>query len=259
MQLTIQIFAGLADKMGGSTVTVTTDGDRLTAGELKQHLAREFPHAAASISVSFLARNHAYAQPDEEIQEKDELALIPPVSGGSPEPAGPEPDSGELFELTRLPLVPDRISAKTAHPNCGANLTFTGTVREFTGELHTEALEYEAYAPMALGTLRQIGDEVAARWPGSRCAITHRLGLVEAGEASVVIAVSAPHRDACYEASRYAIERLKQIVPIWKKEAGQWSHPQAQAQPISGSAIPGSTGGKWSPLVLTGGGEEQPQ
>ncbi|RAV06536.1 molybdenum cofactor biosynthesis protein MoaE [Paenibacillus sp. YN15] len=257
MQLTIQIFAGLADKMGGSAVTVTTGEDRLTAGGLKQLLAREYPHAASSISVSFLARNHAYAQPEDEIREGDELALIPPVSGGSPAWSEQEPDSGERFELTRQPLEPERIAAKTAHPNCGANLAFTGTVREYTGDLHTEALEYEAYAPMALATLRQIGDEVAARWPGALCAISHRLGLVEAGEASVVIAVSAPHRDACYEASRYAIERLKQIVPIWKKEAGQWSHPQAQPQAASGTRIPGRSGGGWNPLILADGGEER--
>lgn len=259
MQLTIQIFAGLADKMGGNTVTVNTGKDRITAAELKQHLAREYPHAASSISLSFLARNHAYAQPDDEIQEKDELALIPPVSGGSPAEPEQIPGGGEWFELTRLPLMPEHTAAKTAHPNCGANLTFTGTVREMTGDLHTEALEYEAYAPMALATLRQIGAEVAARWPGARCAITHRLGLVEAGEASVVISVSAPHRDVCYEASRYAIERLKQIVPIWKKEAGQWSHPQSQSPSAAGSGTPGHSGGKWNPLVLPGGGEEQPR
>lgn len=253
MQLTIQIFAGLADKLGGTAVTVTTGGNRITAGELKQHLAKEYPHAASSIAVSFLARNHAYAQPEDEIHETDELALIPPVSGGSPTQSEQVPEYGDLFELTREPLVPERTAAKTAHPNCGANLTFTGTVRELTGDLHTEALEYEAYAPMALATLRQIGDEVAARWPEARCAITHRLGLVEAGDASVVISVSAPHRDVCYEASRYSIERLKQIVPIWKKEAGQWSHPQAG----SGSTDP--SGGKWNPLVLPGGGEEQPR
>lgn len=251
MQLTIQIFAGLAAKMGGDSVSITTDGDRLTAGGLKQLLAEKYPQAASSISVSFLARNHAYAHPDDELHEEDELALIPPVSGGSPERHELKPNSGERFELTRQPLEPERIAAKTAHPNCGANLTFMGTVREYTGDLHTEALEYEAYAPMALATLRQIGDEVAARWPGALCAISHRLGLVEAGEASVVIAVSAPHRDVCYEASRYAIERLKQIVPIWKKEAGQWSHPQAQPQAAS------AAGGWWNPLALAGGGEEQ--
>lgn len=259
MQLTIQIFAGLADKLGGTALTVTTGGDHLTAGELKQHLAREYPHAASSIAVSFLARNHAYAQPEDEIRETDELALIPPVSGGSPAQPESQPGAGERFELTRSPLVPELTAAKTAHPNCGANLTFTGTVRELTGELHTEALEYEAYAPMALATLRQIGDEVAVRWTDARCAITHRLGLVEAGEASVVIAVSAPHRDVCYEASRYAIERLKQIVPIWKKEAGQWSHPPGHQPAAAESGSAGHSAAMWNPLVLPGGGEEQPQ
>lgn len=242
MILTIQIFAGLAEKMGGSEITVAADGDRLTAGGLKLLLAAKYPDAASSIAVSFLAKNHAYAHAEEEIAETDELALIPPVSGGSPS-AGELPQATDcgLYELTRQPLDPARIAARVAHSDCGANLTFTGTVREYTGSLHTEALEYSAYGPMALSTLRQIGEEVALRWSGARCAITHRLGLVKASEASVVIAVSAPHRDACYEASRYAIERLKQIVPVWKKEAGQWS----------------GAGGAWNPTALPDGGEER--
>ena len=101
----------------------------------------------------------------------------------------------------------------------------------------TVLLEYEAYIPMALKTMETIGEEIENQWPGTLCAITHRLGKVAIAEASVVIAVSSPHRAHCYEASRYAIERLKQIVPIWKKEI--WE---------DGSEWKGSQTGPWNPL-----------
>ncbi|MBW7461329.1 molybdenum cofactor biosynthesis protein MoaE, partial [Paenibacillus sepulcri] len=102
----------------------------------------------------------------------------------------------------------------------------------------TVRLEYEAYIPMALKMLRQIGDEVSQKWPGARCAIGHRIGVVDIAEISVVIAISTPHRDACYEASRYAIERLKEIVPIWKREI--WE---------DGSEWKGHQQGPWNPIA----------
>lgn len=220
MRVTIRLFAGLAERMGGPSVILETEHDTLTAGILKDLLSQRYPEAAQAITASFVARNQAYARPEELIAEGDELALIPPVSGGSPSAEAEhttEPDV-PLFELTWEPLQPESISAKVMGPGMGANLTFTGTTREFTHGERTLLLEYEAYQPMALATLRQIGEEVSQRWAGARCAITHRLGPVALAEASVVIAVAAPHRAECYEASRYAIERLKQIVPIWKKE-----------------------------------------
>lgn len=228
MKLTIRLFAGLAEKMGGPSVTVETELSVLTAGGLKSLLQERFPEAASLIGVSFIARNHAYANPEEQLAEEDELALIPPVSGGSGEPDASASDNtttkqavqteSHLYELTYEPLNQERIASKVMHANCGATLIFAGTTREFTGSERTLLLEYDAYKDMAISTLKQIGDEVTDRWPGSRCAITHRLGAVAIGEASVIIAVSAPHRAECYDASRYAIERLKQMVPIWKKE-----------------------------------------
>jgi MoaE-MoaD fusion protein len=121
-------------------------------------------------------------------------------------------------------------------PQQGATLTFIGSTREFTFGKRTVLLEYEAYTPMALAAMKQIGDEIENQWPGTLCAITHRLGKVGIGEISVVIAISAPHRAECYEASRFAIERLKQIVPIWKKEI--WE---------DGSEWKGHQQGNWDP------------
>ncbi len=124
----------------------------------------------------------------------------------------------EQYGLTRSPIDTEEVERRVRHPDHGAALVFVGTTRGLTGEKRTVRLEYDGYEPMAIRAMAQIGEELVARWPGTRCAMTHRLGIVPIGEASVVIAVSSPHRDSCYEASRYAIERLKQIVPIWKKE-----------------------------------------
>lgn len=143
-----------------------------------------------------------------------------------------------LYEITRHPIQPDDVTRKVAHRNHGACLTFIGTTREFTNGKKTVLLEYEAYEPMALKTMRQIGEAIGEKWPGTLTAITHRLGSVPAGEISVVIAVSSPHRDNCYEASRYAIEQLKQIVPIWKKEV--WD---------DGSEWKGHQTGPWNPIA----------
>lgn len=98
---------------------------------------------------------------------------------------------------------------------------FAGTVREWTNGKRTLFLQYEAYVSMAEKMLAQIGAEIAEKWPGAKTAITHRIGRLEIGDIAVVIAVSSPHRAEAYEANRYAIERIKQIVPIWKKNNGK--------------------------------------
>jgi len=126
----------------------------------------------------------------------------------------------ERYRITELPLSIDAVMTLVASRNAGAVLTFAGTVREWTGERHTHYLIYESYVSMAERMLRQIGDEIEARWPGARCAIHHRVGRLEVSEIAVAIAVSAPRRGEAYEASRYAIERVKQLVPIWKQEHG---------------------------------------
>lgn len=256
MKLTIRAFAGLAERLGGSELTVDVERDTLTVSELKDALANLYPGAASLIAVSYFAKNQSYARPEELVTEKDELALIPPVSGGQGCACGSESifesgaESSPLFTLTSDPISVESVTAKINHPNHGTTIAFVGTTREFTYDKRTIRLVYEAYEPMALETMKQIGEEVAERWPGTKCAITHRLGPVGIGQCSVVIAVSAPHRGECYEASRYAIERLKQIVPIWKKEIwddssewkgtqlGQWD-PTATLKESNGGGVIG--------------------
>ncbi|WP_282936969.1 molybdenum cofactor biosynthesis protein MoaE [Paenibacillus sp. RC67] len=229
MKLQLFVFAGLAEQLGSSLISIDWESDAaLTPALLKQWLMDKHPEAAQSLARAFVAVNHSYAPDDQLIDEQDEIAIIPPVSGGQL----------QLVEITYDPISIETVTAKVLHPDHGAALTFTGTTREWTHGKKTCLLEYSAYEPMALKTMKQITAEIHEQWNGTLCAITHRLGKVDIGEISVVIAVSSPHREAVYEASRYAIERLKQIVPIWKKEI--WE---------DGSEWKGHQLGPWNPLV----------
>jgi molybdopterin synthase catalytic subunit len=139
-------------------------------------------------------------------------------------------DTKKLFEITEQPLSLDDVAARVSRANCGAITTFAGVVRGATvtqdGLRGTDFLDYEAYAEMAEQMLARIGAEIKEQWPKVEAvSILHRIGRCEIGEASVVIAVTTPHRgDGCFDACRYAIERLKAVVPIWKQE--NWADGQ---------------------------------
>lgn len=122
------------------------------------------------------------------------------------------------FAITKDKIEIQPLIDYVTHPNAGAISTFIGTVREITKGKKTLYLEYQAYEAMAEKKLKQIGDEIIARNPDARVAIVHRIGHLDISDVAVAIAVSTPHRDAAFEMSRYAIERIKEIVPIWKKE-----------------------------------------
>ncbi|PHB02269.1 molybdopterin (MPT) converting factor, subunit 2 [Bacillus wiedmannii] len=123
-----------------------------------------------------------------------------------------------LFEIVDIRIVVEEVTNKVARREVGAITTFIGTVRELTKGKRTLYLEYEAYKPMAVKQLTKIGEEINGKWPDAKVAITHRVGRLEIMDIAVVIAVSSPHRKVAYEANEYAIERIKRIVPIWKKE-----------------------------------------
>ena len=122
------------------------------------------------------------------------------------------------FEISKEPINTQSVIDKVVQREAGAITTFIGTVRELTHGKKTLYLIYEAYEPMAVKKLEQIGQEIEEQWKGSKVAITHRVGKLDITDIAVVIAVSTPHRADSYEANRYAIERIKEIVPIWKKE-----------------------------------------
>lgn len=124
----------------------------------------------------------------------------------------------KMFEITNQPINIQSVIDKVMRREAGAVTTFIGTVRELTNGKKTLYLIYEAYESMAVKKLEQIGKEIESRWEGAKVAITHRVGRLDISDVAVVIAVSTPHRNDAYEANRYAIERIKEMVPIWKKE-----------------------------------------
>ncbi len=141
------------------------------------------------------------------LRDGDEVAFLPPVSGGE-----------GTCTLSEVPLDVASVVAKVEGPAMGGIVTFVGAVRDEARGRSIRHLEYEAYPPMAEREMEKIADEAARRWPGSRVAIAHRAGHLEVGELAVVVAAAAPHRAEAFAACRFAIDTLKETVPIWKKE-----------------------------------------
>jgi molybdopterin synthase catalytic subunit len=138
--------------------------------------------------------------------------------------------SSVMIHLTSQPIDYHALTEQVRRPGCGGVVLFLGTVRDLTGAQVTLALDYEAYPEMAEKKLAQVEQETRARWPVGEMALVHRLGHLDVGEVSVAVAVACPHRAEAFEACRYAIDRLKEIVPIWKKEnwadgTSEWVHP----------------------------------
>jgi molybdopterin synthase catalytic subunit len=167
------------------------------------------------------AVNQEYATPDTALKENDELAVFPPVSGGG---------SHDFFELTTEPIDVGAVARRVVLPECGATVTLDGYAREWTQGKHTLYLVYEAYDSMALTEMQRLGVEAHERFDIAHLGIVHRTGQLEIGETSVVIAASAPHRQAAFQACEWTIKELKRTVPIWKKEVfedgEEWVMPQ---------------------------------
>jgi MoaE-MoaD fusion protein len=209
MRVSVKLFAVLRERAQRDLIEVEIDADFTDLNGLKRAIADSYPALAPLLSIVRVAVNQAFASDEDRIREGDEVALIPPVAGGSGR--GP-------FEIRSTPLRLEEVENAVRHPSAGAVVGFLGTVRDRTGAHEVIALEYEAYAEMAERWFEKIGDEIASRWPGARAAIIHRIGRLTVGEASVAIAVASPHRADAFAGCRHAIERLKEDVPIWKKE-----------------------------------------
>ena len=178
-----------------------------TVGRLAADVNRHFPGLTEDPDSLVVAVNQEYRDHHHELREGDEVALIPPVSGGA----------GTIV-ITHEPLDPKAITANVRKPSNGAVITFLGTTRAQTGDRSVLHLEYEAYEPMASDKLAEIAAEIGERWEVEDVAIAHRLGRLEIEDISLVVAVASPHRKDAFEACQYSVDRIKEIVPIWKKE-----------------------------------------
>lgn len=200
------LFAALREAVGQKQLDLELPADA-TLAELVTRLEREYAVLARFRGRLLVSLNEERAPFETQLGEGDEVALLPPVSGGS----------GRAW-IDAQPLSMDALLAEVSGPSMGGVVTFTGVVRNQARGAEIDHLEYEAYAPMAERELRKIHDAVGARWPAVRIAIAHRVGRLAIGEAAVMIAAAAPHRAEAFEACRFAIDTLKKSVPIWKKE-----------------------------------------
>lgn len=225
MRIQIQLFAALRERAGVERLVLEDVPEGATVDEIKA-LARAACPALGDLGAVAGVVGTAYARGDTVVREGDEVALLPPVSGGAP---GPGEDLARgVFELAAEPLDVAALQARVAHPSCGAIVLFTGTTREHNRGQDVVRLDYEAFHAMAgpeMGRIfdecrRAFGPEAADGDPrlALRMLCVHRTGTVEVGEPSVVIAVASPHRDAAFGAARFLIDTLKERLPVWKKE-----------------------------------------
>ena len=210
MQLTVQLFASLAETCGARRLELDGLPDPLTAGGVADAVIARFPQLHEMRDSIMFAVNAEYVHGDHPICASDEVALIPPVSGGSTD--------DPYFRITHDVLNPTALHELVLRPEAGAVSLFLGVVRDNNLGREVDYLEYDAYPAMATRIMRQIASEIRERWDVIEIAMHHRIGRLQIGEASVAVAVASAHRGEGIDACHYGIDRLKAIVPIWKKE-----------------------------------------
>ena len=206
--ITARLFARLREQAGTNCEQLELAGG--TVADVYDLLRRQHPNLEPDRALIRVARNEEFARWEDKVADGDEVAFIPPVSGGT--------EAAQLIRLTTAALDARETEAAVSRPKAGAVVTFLGVVRDNNRGEDVTHLEYEAYEGMAERGLRQVAEQIGERWPETRVAIVHRTGRLEIGEASVAISVSSPRRADAFEGCRYAIERIKVDVPIWKKE-----------------------------------------
>ena len=217
------LFFGAARDAVGQGEAMLSLNVPATAAAAFEDLLAAFPSLHRFGRSLLFAINEEYATPDREVRAGDELAVFPPVSGGSSESVsasepGKSGSSHDFFLLTNTTIDVGAVARRVVLAECGATVTLDGYAREWTEGRRTQYLVYEAYEPMALREMQRLGREVHQRFFIAYIGIVHRTGKLEIGETSVVIAVGAQHRGAAFEACEWAIRELKRTVPIWKKE-----------------------------------------
>jgi molybdopterin converting factor subunit 1 len=215
-RLTIKLFATLRERARAAELSREFP-DGTTVGEIWSRLLADFPALGGHHDGVAFAVNQEYVREDFCPRNDDEVAFIPPVSGGVDAPVLNESWMG-LVSIGRDTIDIEALERAVADPAAGATVTFAGTTRNCNAGRRVLRLQYEAYEPMALSEMRKLAREASERFKIARIAIQHRIGFVAIGETSVAIAVSAAHRAEAFDACRFAIDRLKEVVPVWKKE-----------------------------------------
>lgn len=210
MKVQVRLFARYREAAGRDRVELELPAGG-TAEAAWEVVSSRFPVLRPYRPFTLFALHDDYIDADHPLDDGDELCLFPPVSGGAPD--------ADCIRLTSEPLSERAVSDAVGDAGAGAIVLFSGVVRDHTGSRRVKFLEYEAHAPMAEAKMREIAAAARDRWPAlKRIAIVHRVGRLEIGESSVMIAVSSPHRRDAFEACHFAIDTLKRTVPVWKKE-----------------------------------------
>jgi len=214
MKVQVRLFARYREAAGRDSLDLELP-DGGTVERAWEAVARQLPALQPYRPFTLFALRNDYVGADHPLGDGDELCLFPPVSGGSHPVSSP----ADWIEITAEPLSERAVAQAVEHPGAGGIALFSGVVRDQTGGRRVKFLEYEAHAPMALAKMREIAVAIRGRGPATaRVALVHRIGRLEIGESSVMIAVSSPHRGPAFDACRFAIDTLKETVPIWKKE-----------------------------------------
>ena len=212
MKVQVRLFARYREEAGRDSLDIELP-EGGTVERAWEAVTEQLPVLLPYRPFTLFALCNDYVPAEHPLLYGDELCLFPPVSGGA---GGSDQD---WIEVTTEPLSERVVAQAVEHAGAGALALFSGVVRNQTGGRRVKFLEYEAHGPMAVAKMREIGRAIRARWPiVSRVALVHRIGRLEIGESSVMIAVSSPHRGEAFEACRFAIDPLTETVPIWKKE-----------------------------------------
>src|SRR5262245_20307179 len=218
MNVRLLFFASLKDIVGARELRFDLPADS-TVSDLLSRLEASYPRLKDYRQVVLTAINEEYVGKTARIADGDEVAIFPPVSGGEIETAaGIISREGEYYQITREPIDVQAVSRRMLRNADGAICVFEGVVRDHSKGKRTLYLEYEGYESMALKKLEEIGIFVRQAWDIGTISIVHRLGHMKIGETSVAVIVTSSHRRAAFDACHYAIDKLKKVVPIWKKE-----------------------------------------
>jgi MoaE-MoaD fusion protein len=233
MQVRVLFFGVLKDLLSSSGDAVTLP-EGATVAQLLEHLRGGAAHPVWSALA--VAVNREYATASAVLQEGDEVALLPPVSGGRDDAA-----VAPVVGLVRKAIDRDALVASLKQPSDGAIVVFDGIVRDNTRGRKTLYLDYEAYEEMALGEMQKLAAEAQERFAIDRVGVVHRLGRLEIGESSIVIVVTSAHRGTAFDACRWLIDTLKRTVPVWKKEHFADGAVWTDGEPFPAELKPGSS------------------